>query len=550
MSVDGYRVLLDCRRRSEILRAQGLGFDQIADIFALYHDVGPLKLHRYARGLTGAEAVAAYNDLDPAGTAALREARLYVFEAWPGSERRPGARALAILARVYRTTARRLVTDEVYASYTVRDRDLIDRADHRHLDSHQHRHVPGPEPVRASMEAEAVYTRGMTSPVSVPGLVPGSALVPALGPGSASSECAALLRALGVEEADVKRRDLLFELALALGGAPAVVLLRHLSPPEKDRLVAAVRTPGRVDAGTVEVVEKLTAHCRRLDDEFGPETVLPIVDSQRILVTGLLDKEVLLPSLRVRLTHTYAQLSQLAGYLHYDLMDYAGARRRYEEALEAAHEVREPALIIYLHTCMSWMAIDQGKVGLALDHAYAAEGWIRHCRSVLARSVHMMNLARVLAHDGRFIDSERALDQSLKLVQRPPDEADPVYLYWCTPDWMQNHAAECLLTLRRFEDTIRSAERTLAGSTTPALVRGQALLYYANALTAKREIPSAVARIRDAARLTRTHTSGRLPHAIRQARAHLRPWEANKHVRHLDDELLSLRIAAHVKDDQ
>jgi len=102
---------------------------------------------------------------------------------------------------------------------------------------------------------------------------------------------AALIRALGAEETDI------------FGGASALVLLRHLSPPEKDRLAIAVRSTGRVDAGTVEVIEKLTAQCRRLDDDFGPSTVLPVVDRQRAVVADILRRETMLPGLRIRLTH-------------------------------------------------------------------------------------------------------------------------------------------------------------------------------------------------------------------------------------------------------
>jgi hypothetical protein len=135
ISGEGILILLECRRRSEALRAKGYGFDQIADVFSVYHDVSWLRLYRYAYGLTAAEAVAQYNDMDPAGTAALRESRLYEFEYWPQRGIRPTARTIALFAQVYRTAARRLVSDEVYASYGVRNRDLIDRTDHCSLPS-------------------------------------------------------------------------------------------------------------------------------------------------------------------------------------------------------------------------------------------------------------------------------------------------------------------------------------------------------------------------------------------------------------------------------
>ncbi|MFC4535566.1 hypothetical protein [Sphaerisporangium dianthi] len=524
MSGEGVHTLLECRRRSEALRAMGYTFDQIAEVFSVCHDVSPLRLYRYAYGLTAAEAAARYNDLDPAGTAALRESRLYEFEHWPQRGMRPTARTIALFAHVYSTAARRLVGDQVYASYSVRDRDLIDRTDHRSSHAPQRPSaVPAAFPGHVTMGQEVEAARPAAP---VPGF----------------KDCAALLRALTAEEADVKRRDLLFELALALGGAPALALLRHLSPPEKDRLATAIRSSARVDAATVELIEKLTARCRRLDDEFGPAKVLPVVDGQRTLVADLLHRESLLPGLRDRLIRAYAELSQLAGWLHHDLLDHPGARRRYQEALTAAHQIRDATLIAYLHACLANMSRFQGRTGEALDHIYAAQGWAQQSPSSLLRSVHAVNLARVLAADGNVLDSERALTRSRQLLARPRTEADPSYLYWWTPNGVQRHTAYCAIAWRRPDEAIDSAQRALSTSAISPLMRGETLLLYAGALTQKREIPAAIDKIRQAARITVSHSSGRLADTIRQTRTRLQPWATNKHVRILDEELASLGI--------
>ncbi|GII80606.1 hypothetical protein Sru01_55880 [Sphaerisporangium rufum] len=520
MPGEGAHTLLECRRRSAALRALGYDFEQIADLFSVCHDASPLRVHRYAYGFTAAEAAARYNDLDPAGTAALRESRLYEFEHWPQRGMRPTAHTIALFARGYRTAARRLVSDQVYASYTVRDRDLIDRTDHRPLPAHRPAGVPVRPVGHATMDGEAAR--------------------PAF-PAPAAKECAALLRALGAEEADVKRRDLLFELALALGGTPALVLLRHLSPPEQDRLAVAVRATARVDGATVEVIEKLAARCRRLDDDFGPAKVLPTVAGQRALVTDLLRRETLLPGLRHRLVRAYAELSQLAGWLHHDLLDHAGARSRYREGLAAAHEIRDPTLIAYLHTCLANMARFQGQGGEALDHIYAAQGWATHSPSPLFRSLHAVDLARILAMNGDAAGSERALSRSLLLAGQPRHEADPAYLYWWTAHGVERHTASCMLALRRPDEAIASAERALTGPMRkPA--RGGTLLRYAGALIQKREIPGATEKIREAARITVAHSSGRLTDSVRQSHARLRPWTDNKHVQALDEELRALRL--------
>ncbi|MET8145986.1 hypothetical protein ABZU32_37255 [Sphaerisporangium sp. NPDC005288] len=526
MSGEGVHVLLECRRRSEALRAMGYTFDQIADLFSVCYDVSRLRLYRYAYGLTAAEAAARYNDLDPAGTAALRESRLYEFEHWPQRGMRPTARTIALFAHVYRTTARRLVSDRVYASYSVRDRDLIDRTDHRSSHSAQ-------RPSAAPVAISGHVTMGQEVEAARPAVpVPGF------------KDCAALLRALTAEEADVKRRDLLFELALALGGAPALALLRHLSPPEKDRLATAIRSSTRVDAATVELIEKLTARCRRLDDEFGPAKVLPVVEGQRALVADLLHRESLLPGLRDRLIRAYAELSQLAGWLHHDLLDHPGARRRYQEGLTAAHQIRDATLIAYLHTCLAAMARYEGRTGSSLDHIYAAQGWARQSPSTLLRSVHAIDLARVLAANGNVRDSEHALTRSRQLVEHPRTEADPSYLYWWTPSGVQRHATYCMLAWGRPDEAIDSAQRALSPAAISPLMRGETLLIYADALTQKREIPAATDKIRQAARITVRHSSGRLADTIRQTRTRLEPWATNKHVRTLDEELASLGITS------
>ena len=84
MSGEGYRAPLQARSWSKRLREKGFTWDQIADVLALTHQVSPLWLYRLAHGRTAADVVAMVNDADPAGTAALRETRLYEFGSWPG----------------------------------------------------------------------------------------------------------------------------------------------------------------------------------------------------------------------------------------------------------------------------------------------------------------------------------------------------------------------------------------------------------------------------------------------------------------------------------
>ncbi|MFC6087339.1 hypothetical protein [Sphaerisporangium aureirubrum] len=484
--------------------------------------------------MTATEVVAAFNDLDPAGTASMRTARLYDLESWPHPRRRPSPRVLDLLARIYHTTARRLVTDEVYATYGPYDRDLIDAVDHRHLDP-----CLRPRPIssvprtpRASMEPAPAADRP-----------PGPA--PSLRP----ADCAALLHALTTEEPDVKRRDLLFELSLALGGLPAVRLLRHITPGEEDRLLRAVRGTTRVDTQTVTAIEKLIAQCWHLDETYGPAKLFPVVDAHRDLVTRLLREGSLLPALRDRLTAAYWALSHLGGWLRYDRLDHQGAIGWYEQGLEAAHELRDPTLLAHLHGLLVLLECNRGRPARALDHAHVARAWARESPSRLQRAVTAQTAARALVDAGRGSEGLRAIDQAYNLADGPHGERDPAHLYWCTPSRVLWNRSHCLAAMKRPDEALAASDQVLAGLG-PSATRARALLLLeqAGAFVQKREIAAAASRLGEAAEMTAQHSSPRLVHDLRAARRALQPWATNTYVRDLDEKLRLLNGRGAVTD--
>ncbi|MFC4591777.1 hypothetical protein [Sphaerisporangium corydalis] len=532
MTGEGYRILLGARRRADVLRAKGFTYDQIADVLALDHQVSPLRLYRFAHGRTVADVVNAFNDLDPAGAASLRDARLYDYEIHPGAGRKPPVRALTTLARIYQTTARNLVGDDEYATYGPVDRQALNATDYRHLDpcrlSHHTRLAAGE--AHASMDTTAGRRTTRTSDAPY-GLSPG--------------DCAEVLRALSAEEADVRRRELLFELALALGGPPALSLLRHLAPDEGVRLAQALRTPGRVDAVTVTSLEKLIAHCWRLDETHGPATLIHMADTQRDLVSRLLKSYSLSPTLRDRLTTAYWSLSHLGGWLHFDLLDYPGAVRRYTEGLEAAHELGNPTLLAHIHGLLADAASYQGRWSKALDHAYAAQGWVKESNSRLQHAATSVALARTLAEAGNASASLRALDHACDRAGDGPTEVDPSHLYWCTPSRVQRHSLYCLVMLKHSDQAVYVGEQVLR-EVEPSFgrQRGFVLIDVATALIQKREIAGAASQLGEAASITARHSSMRLVHSLRATRRLLQPWATNTYVRDLDDQLQALGLSA------
>ncbi|MFE0156867.1 hypothetical protein ACFWY5_57750 [Nonomuraea sp. NPDC059007] len=125
MSGTGYQTLLDCRRRSRYLRQHGFTTGQIAVILALDHPATPLRLHRYAAGLTAAQTIEAFHRLAGTTGAGLRESRLYAHETWPQTGRRPSTSTLRLLARIYDTQPVQLLTAEMLATYPARDQRTL-----------------------------------------------------------------------------------------------------------------------------------------------------------------------------------------------------------------------------------------------------------------------------------------------------------------------------------------------------------------------------------------------------------------------------------------
>ncbi len=525
---EGYRILLRCRSWSDALRAKRFTWDQIAEVVALVEQAGPLRRYRLAHGRTSTDVVGAVNDLDPAGTATLRESRLFDFEAWPGGGRRPTTRVLVVLARIYQTRARNLVSEEVYASYGVYDRDLIDQADFRHLDVFQPATSCSVPRQRVSMdEGTPVRPRQDAAEATA----------------ASAENYKELFRAVSAEEADMKRRELLFELSLALGGAPALTLLRHLDPGEEERLARVIQAQGRIDAQAVTTIEKLTSECRRLDDTYGPAKVLPVVEAQRDIVTRLLSTQTLLPGLRTRLIHTYAELAQLAGFLHHDHMDFHAATRSLDRGLEAAQESGDAVLTAYIHHWHSEMACFARQPAKALDHAFAAQGWARRGGSNLMRSRADVTEAWAHSLHGNTAESLRRLETA-RTWAGSPTSSEPPYLYWVnayqgvgTTFWFVYN------NLGRPNDVMDAVTVRLA-TISPAYKRERAfgLIQQGMALTQSKEIPEATAKLSEAIALMRTHSSARLGHLLAQARNRLEPWSENTYVRDLDEKLNTVMV--------
>jgi hypothetical protein len=125
-------------RRTNLLRSHGLTWAQMAAAWiADYPTISPRTAFRWAHNLSHQEVADRWNRIDP-GEPTLTKARIYEFEAWPNGGRRPTVGGLSMLARIYHTTGRSLLTDHELSGYGSSAQTELDKVDFRHLDPNHH----------------------------------------------------------------------------------------------------------------------------------------------------------------------------------------------------------------------------------------------------------------------------------------------------------------------------------------------------------------------------------------------------------------------------
>ncbi|MGH3468721.1 MAG: hypothetical protein ACRDQF_13445, partial [Thermocrispum sp.] len=444
------------------------------------------------------------NQRDPAGTATLRIQRLYDYEMWPRSGRRPSISVLPTLAKVYRTSARELIVESTYLGYPACDRDVIDACDFRHLDPYRTRRSLD---ISNSAGNAGEGHRGELPRSGSEDSPLGEAPALAVQGAEASLE---LFRAVTRLERDPALRETLFELALLVGGVSGLPVLRELTPGERERLATVARSPQGVDARTMLILEKVAVRCRRLDNRLGPTTVLQAARGCQGLVRRTLDVSSR-TALRQRLLRVYGELSQLVGWLLYDLRDYALAERYLKEGLTAAQEAKDLRMTTFIHCCMSHMASYRKRLPVALDHAYAARGWAARSGSATLGAYAEQMMAWACAEDGQSRATDQALNRAYQLIPDRFSQNDPDFVHFVDHGFTVGNQASCWVLLNRPKSALSAAEEAFA-QTSRVLVRnrGFRLVDQARALVMQRQIDQAAVVASQIAEIAVTHSSARL----------------------------------------
>jgi hypothetical protein len=459
-------------KEAAALRAQGCSFHEIALDFQRRYGFNARVAFRIAHGLTQQQVSDRWNELWPNDSDVPKTAKnITYWEAWPSpSGRPPSLQTLNRLALIYQCRAA----------------DLFDGENHSPFDPHASRpNAPGAAPPARRSHGAVPAPPSVDLPAEVVPLLLGGSLEGSLrSPLERDATYQRLVQALITWAQKMKRRELLQVLGWAATTAAAAPLLHDLDPNEERRVAMVLQAPRRVDATVVDHIEGVLWRCMRQDDTLGPQAALDTVLAQRNLTRALLPEAPEAPeALRARLLSVFSNLSRFAGWLCFDLKDFASAAFYYEEARIAAHDAHNTELGAFVLCNMSHLATWQGRPRVGIDHAVAAQGWARHSDNPSLRAYAADVAARAYALDREAQACRRELTLAhgeLTGSYGPGDEASLVYFH--SEGQLASTESLCRLLLGDPHGAAEDAERSLA-LIDPSFVRNQALsmLYISNA---------------------------------------------------------------------
>lgn len=333
---------------------------------------------------------------------------------------------------------------------------------------------------------------------------------------------------------DVERRTLLRLLA----GALAAPMLGR-GHADADRLASALTRPSRGGQSAASIVEAAIANARRLDDVSGSRVAVRPALAQRDVIRSLLEGGPLEP-VKTRLAVAAADLSQLLGWLSFDMNDHDTARAYFNEGLQAAHEAGDKALGAYLLGNLAFLSIYEDRPQEALPFAEAARRRVEGTGSLAAQSWIATVEAEVFASLNDRDGTEESLDRARAGFARTKPEESPPWMYHYNQSGLESGVGTCYLRLGLAEPARQAMKQTLAGS--DASVIRERSIYLARlgqTYVPAGEVDEACRFGGEALSIAADTRCDRAVLRVRKLRTQLEPWASEPMVRQLDDQLAS-----------
>jgi hypothetical protein len=309
-----------------------------------------------------------------------------------------------------------------------------------------------------------------------------------------------------------------------------------LNPDEYERISGVVQHSGDFDVPALRYCERMVTNLRQQGDVLGPQLTLQSTIGHRQLVQRL--TQAAPAELQQRAVSAYAELTQLVGWLCFNMGDYQSAQHYYDDARSAAHDAQNAELVTYILCTMSHLATWQGKPRVGIDYAVAAGVWADQTDSPLARAYAADVAVRAYAADNQPDKCRQTLDREYVALQAARvDEPRAAWWYFYDESFYWGTEGECALKLHCPDAAMSALDKSLT------LVDPANLHNYTFQLLLRAQARIQQAEITEAATIVASNASQRITQCITDVRGLLTPWKRTKAVRELDHQLATYRPA-------
>jgi hypothetical protein len=464
------------------------------------------------------------------------------WEQWPGQTgHAPSLETLDRLARLYECRVTDLLGD--CHDYGHRTRSMLSVAERRSgqaRDHEQHRAHGFPADRIPGMPADRSHPPADGHPADRAPAVSSAALQAALET-IKRAQITQLIEAGSVAEEPsrrLRRRTLLLEASSALAIVAAAPVL------EVPRLVGGSRGGAlSTDLAIVDYTSEVVAGLRRLGGTVGPRITLQPAMALRSAMAALARS---VPEVVTsRAITAYGDLTQLIGWLLFNLGDYKAAWYYYDDARSAAYRAGSNELVAYTLAAASQLATTTHRNSQAVEHAQAAQVAGRASGNPYAIAYSADVAARAYAAVGQVGRCQAALDREQEALIKITDETPrSPWWYFYDRSFYWGTESECALKLDMPVDASDAARRSL-GLMAPVNCHNSALTlaFRAEALIKQSEVTEACETLADSARLTTLNSSRRISSRIVGLRRALAFADDTAAVRDLDEKLAEYRRA-------
>lgn len=331
-------------------------------------------------------------------------------------------------------------------------------------------------------------------------------------------------------EGDVNRRDMLRQAVFSSAGYTLPALRWFTAATRETVAQEGRRTVGQPD---IDTIREMTATYRRLDNQYGGgharDNVVRYLHHE---VTPLVTEGRYDPATGRRLLAAVAELTQLAGWQAYDMVEHGPAQRYLTHALDLARAAEDAGLGAEILAAMSHQVTYLGHAATGVDLARAARQTAHRAGLTVLTAEALVMEAHAHAADRDERACAIALHRAEQALDRADRSSDPQWLGYFDEAYLSAKFGHCFHALGQHHQAERFAARTLRMD--ERYVRGKAFnLAILATIHARLDEPDRASAIgAQALTLTAQLRSARAVRYLRDLQTHLTAHRRRPAVRH------------------